>query len=246
MDRKHKKAVGIMQLRKQTFLNKNTPFTVKEAYKVVRTNIMFSVVDKGCKIIAITSSFPEEGKTTTCTNLALSFAEMGKRVLIIDGDLRKPQIHNLFGLDNQVGISNVLAGFASITEAIKIVHDYDIHVMTAGSIPPNPAELLGGERMKRIVEEIKTAYDYVFIDTPPVNVVTDVVALSPYVSGIILVVKEGKTNYRDIDQSRDKLKFVQTKILGMVLTGRKVKRKKYGMYNKYGKNSSYRSYLNYE
>lgn len=248
MAREHRKKTGISerQLRRKTCLNKNTPFSVREAYKITRTNLMFSTPEEGCKVIAVTSAFPGEGKTTTCTNMALSFGEMGKRVLLIDCDLRKAQIHNIFGLDNQLGASNVLAGFAQVTEAIRILHDHQIHVITSGNVPPNPAELLASEKMHRVLEELKTAYDYIFIDTPPVNLVTDAVALSHSISGMVLVTRQGKSTHRDISQALDKLNFAKVKVLGMIMTGEKHKGGSYGKYGKYGKYGSYKEYTAYE
>lgn len=240
-----KNEISARDLRVKTCLNTHTPFTVKEAYKIARTNLMFSLPEDGCKVVAIASSFPGEGKTTTCVNMALSFAQSGKRVLIIDGDLRKAQIHHIFNQDNQIGLSNVLGGFAYITEAIKVLPEYSIHLVTAGNVPPNPAELLGSERMGKLLDQLKSAYDYIFIDTPPINLVTDAIILSSHLSGIVLVTRQGKTTHKDLNHAFEKLNYAKAKVLGMILTGEKQKHRSYGKYGKYSKYSKYSNYGEY-
>lgn len=246
--RKQKKKMPLSsrEIRKQTKLSTSTPFSVREAYKITRTNIMFSLTEEGCRRIAVSSSYPGEGKTTTCTNLALSFAQMGKKVLIIDCDLRKPQVHNVFGLDNQVGISNVLGGLAQVQEALHYIEEDQISVMTSGHIPPNPAELLSSERMKTLLEELGKAYDYIFIDTPPVNMVTDAVTLSSLISGMLLVTKQGESTHKDLDAALSKLSLGKVKVLGLIMTGEKHQGGSYGKYGKYGKYGSYKEYAAYE
>lgn len=241
--------VNEKDLRGKVRLSSETPFCVQEAYKVARTNIMFSAPEEGCKTIIVTSPFPEEGKTTTCTNLALSFAQMGKKVLLLDCDLRKSQIHNTLGVDNLVGISNVLGGFVKLKDTVQILEEENLHVITAGHIPPNPAELLSSSRMAAILEELAGSYDYIFIDTPPVNVVTDAVALSGYTSGMIVVTRQDSTSHKDLEHALGKLSFAKAKVLGLILTGEKrrgIGYRKYGKYNKYGKYGSYRKYAAYE
>lgn len=244
--KKKKNYINEQVLRKKLRLGVNTPFPVREAYKIARTNIMFSLTEEGCKRIAITSSYPGEGKTTTCTNLALSFAQMGQRVLIIDCDMRKPQIHNTFGVDNLMGLSNVLGGFCKVTEAIHFLEEEKINVMTAGHIPPNPAELLSSARMKALLKQLSEFYDYIFIDTPPVNMVTDAVVLSHCVSGMILVTKQNQSTHKDLEQALGKLEVAKAKVLGLVLTGEKRRGGSHGKYGKYGKYSNYKGYEAYE
>ena len=244
--RQKKKEIIDVNLRKQTKLSGTTPFNVREAYKIARTNLMFSLAEEGCRKIAVSSSYQGEGKTTTCTNLAISFAQMGKKVLIIDCDLRKPQVHNVFSLDNQVGISNILGGFAKVEEAIHFIEEDQISIITAGHIPPNPAELLSSERMRVVLEELDKSYDYIFIDTPPVNLVTDAVTLTHYISGMLLVTKQGDSTHKDLEQALNKLELAKTKVLGLIMTGEKAKNGSYGKYGKYGKYGSYKDYAAYE
>lgn len=256
MTKKNRKQaeMSARELRIKTCLNTNTPFMIKEAYKVARTNLMFSLPEEGCKIIAVTSSSPGEGKTTTCVNMALSFGQAGKKVLLIDGDLRKAQIHHIFKQDNQQGLSNILGGFTTAEEGIKSLSDYSIHLLTAGSVPPNPAELLGSERMRKLLNELRTEYDYIFIDTPPINIVTDAIVISAHASGVVLVTREDDTTHKDLDCALERLNYAKAKVLGLILTGEKYKNRmgkyrkygKYGKYGRYSKYSGYSEYLSYE
>lgn len=234
-----------INLRKKTQLSDRTPFSVKEAYKLARTNILFSLADEGCKYIAVTSAYPSEGKTTTATNIALSFVQMGKRILLIDGDMRKPQVQNIFSVDNQVGLSNVLGGFAEPEEAIKRLES-ELHIMTAGHIPPNPVELLASKRMEKLLQDLGTCYDYVFIDTPPINVVTDAIVLSEKLSGVVVVTKEEQSRHQELEEALGKLSFAKAKILGLILTSAAAKGGRYGKYSKYGKYRKYGKYKGYE
>lgn len=217
------------------------PFAVKEAYKLARTNILFSLAEDGCKSIAITSAYPGEGKTTTATNMAISFAQMGKKTLLIDGDMRKPQIHHVFTLDNQVGLSNVLGGFATVEETIHPLES-GLRVITSGHIPPNPVELLGSKRMKELLEDLGQHYDYIFIDTPPTNLVTDAIVLSQIASGTIVIAKQGYSKKHELEEAISKLKFAQAKLLGFILTGDDSRKGKYSKSTKYGKYMGYGVY----
>lgn len=230
-----------IKLRRKTQLNEQTPFLIKEAYKLARTNILFSCVDEGCKCIAITSAIASEGKTTTATNMALSFAQMKKRTLLIDGDMRKPQVHNIFSVDNQIGLSNVLGGLARPEEAIHRLES-GLNIITSGHIPPNPVELLASQRMEKILKALGEYYEYIFIDTPPVNIVTDALVVSEKVSGVVVVTKEGESRHRDLEQALGKLNFAKAKILGLILTSAVTKGGKYGRYGKYGKYKGYEAY----
>lgn len=244
--RKNKKQqASVNELRKTTCLNDTMPFSVKEAYKLARTNILFSLAEEGCKSIIITSAYPGEGKTTTASNMALSFAQMGKRTLLIDADMRKPQTHHVFTLDNQIGLSNVLGGFAKIDEAVHTLES-GLSVITAGHIPPNPVELLASKRMKELLEYLGQKYDYIFIDTPPVNVVSDAIVLSEIASGVIVITKQGQSKKQELEEALGKLTFAQAKVLGFMLTGSTIRGGKYSKYGKYGKYGKYSKYSGYE
>ncbi len=227
---------------RSTLLNKHTPFDITEAYKATRTNIMFSIKGTvGCKSIIVSSANPGEGKSTTCANLAIAFAQMGDRVVIIDADMRKPRVHKYFDIKNKKGLSNILGGFETLENCINHMEDTGLDVITAGNIPPNPAELLASGEMDILLETLSGRYDYVFIDTPPINVVTDASILSKKVSGVVLVVRHNITNKEAIERSIKTLEFAGAKILGFILNS--VERKEYeGRYTYRSYRRGYRRY----
>lgn len=203
-----------------------------EAYRTLRTNLQFSTVDHELQTILVTSPNPAEGKTTTVCNLAVSFAQIGKKVLIIDGDLRRPRLHTYLGLSNTVGISNVLTQNLPVQEAMK-ESMLDIQVLTCGPTPPNPAELLNSNRLKELLNQLKQHFDIILIDTPPVGVVTDAAILSTLVDGTLMVVASHQT---ESDQAVRAMKLLQTvgaKVLGTVLTKVPADRKGYYGYQYY-------------
>ena len=218
-----------------TMLNKKTPFDITEAYKATRTNIMFSLkTGEKCKSIVVSSANPGEGKSTSCINLAISFAQMGDRVVIIDADMRKPRIHKYFKVKNKKGLSNILGGFETLENCVIHNEETGLDVITAGNIPPNPAELLASSEMDALLTHLSEIYDYVFVDTPPINVVTDAAILSKKVTGVVLVVRHNVTNKDAVERSVNTLEFAGAKLVGFLLNS--VERKVYeGRY-------TYRSY----
>jgi capsular exopolysaccharide synthesis family protein len=219
---------------RDVLLNENTSFHVKEAYKAMRTNVMFSVPEEGCKVIAVTSAFPREGKSTTILNLAITFAQTGSRVLLIDADLRRPNVQKTLDANAEEGLADVLARFATIDSSIKKSQFENLDIFYSGNIPPNPAELLASKNMENLVEELKKCYDYIFIDIPPVNVVTDASVISRLTHGIILVTRQDISKKYEVAEALNKLKFVNAKVLGLVLNDITFQGKgKYGRYGKY-------------
>ncbi|MDP4110120.1 MAG: CpsD/CapB family tyrosine-protein kinase [Bacillota bacterium] len=218
-----------------TCLNEITRFDIIEAYKAIRTNVIYSLVGEDSKIICLSSPSPNDGKTTTCVNLAITFGQTGAKVLIIDGDLRKPSVHRNFKLINEPGLTNALGGFCSLRDAIRKTGHDNLDVLTSGHVPPNPAELLASDEMRKLIEKIKSDYEYIFIDAPPVNSVTDVAVLSGMVSGIVLVVRHRVSTFDEINGALEKLALVNAKILGFIMNdvSDKMKRKKYYRYTNY-------------
>ena len=226
--------------RSKTILTEDTAFVAKESYKASRTNIIFSVPSEGeCNVIMFTSSVPGEGKTTTCVNTAISFAQTGARVLLIEADMRRPRVCECFNCEIKEGLSNVLGGFIKAKEAVKKIDEFGIDVMVSGWIPPNPTELLASRRVKEVFDELKGEYDYIFIDTPPVNTVTDAVLLTKYVHGVIIVVRSKYTIKQSLNKAINTLKFSNAKILGFVVNDSYVYRKYGNYYTKggYGRQS---------
>ena len=200
-----------------------------EAYRTLRTNIQYSSFDKEIKIIVVTSSDPGEGKSTTAANMAGSFAQSEKSVLLIDCDLRKPSLHRQFKISNLVGLSDVLIGKENIKDAINVYNE-NLHILTSGKLPPNPSEMLGSKAMERLLEELKVRYDIVILDSAPLNAVTDAQILSTKVDGTILVVKSEKTKRDSVQQAKALLDKVGANILGTVLNGVENIRNKYYYY----------------
>ena len=203
--------------RAKMLLTNNSAFPVQEAFKTLRTNVMFSLPGDGCKCIGITSANRAEGKSTVSLNLAISFAQMDKRVLLIDCDLRIPTVASKLNIPNSVGLSNYLAR-TETSNILRIFHcgNPNIDVVTAGSIPPDPTTLLGSDTMKSMLESLREKYDYIILDFPPIFIVTDAVLLKESVDGYLIVVRQNSSEYSKINESIQQLDFADAKILGFV------------------------------
>lgn len=213
---------------------------VAEAYRVVRTNLLFSSVAEGGRALIVTSSNPGEGKTTTTANLAISLAANGAKVLVVDADLRRPTLHQHFAISKTPGLSDVIVGKRQISEAIQSVRGKALHVLPCGYIPPNPAELLGSTVMRDIVRALKTRYDWVLIDTPPVLAMADTPVLCPFVDGVVLVVASEASHRPAVQRAIDQLSSVGGTVIGAVLNKVDLKRNSYYYSQYYGE--YYRSY----
>lgn len=199
-------------------INPRSP--ISEQYRTLRTNMEFSSVDKELKTIMVTSSSPSEGKSMTTANLAVVYAQQGKKVLLIDADLRKPTVHYTFRLDNLRGLSNILVNEARLEEAAYATGINDLDVISSGPIPPNPSELLGSRRMESFIQEASKLYDYIIFDTPPVLAVTDAQILANIVDGTILVIRSGQTESELAIKAKEALEPAKAKLLGAVLNDR--------------------------
>lgn len=213
--------------------HEQTKSPISEAYRTLRTNVQFTSVDSKTKKILITSSGPREGKSTTVANLAVSMAQAGKSVLIVDADLRNPTMHKLFELSNLEGLSVSLVQDKDCKNYIQETRVPGVRVLTGGPIPPNPAELVGSMRMKGLIEEVSSQYDVVLIDTPPVIAVTDAAILAQEVDGVILVLASGEVNKEYAQRAKDQLDKVGAKILGAVLNKADMKSSEYYYYYYY-------------
>lgn len=223
-------------------LSDDASFTIKEAYKTTRTNILFALAgQEGCKTIALTSAEPGEGKTTSALNLSITFAQTGSKVLIIDGDLRKPRIHRYLHFDKKNGLSDLLIGSTTLKKAIRHNDKFNIDCIPAGQIPPNPVELLSNNRMRELLEELSDMYDYIFIDTPPVTVVSDASAIASVIDGYIIVIRHNYTIHELLSKARASLLFAEGKVLGYIMND--IKPLGGISYNQYGAYSS--KYYNY-
>lgn len=232
-------------------LCENLSFAASEAYKMLRANLAFAVADvEGCPVVGITSSIRGEAKTTTSINLSYMIAQTEKKVLLIDGDMRLPNIGRALNLQKEPGLSDVIVGKAKLSEAVRntgIAENWDY--LAAGTVPPNPSELLNSERMKKVVEKCKEQYDYIIVDLPPVGIVSDALVFAEISSGLIIVARQDYTAKKLLRQCIDLLSPVKEKILGLVLTdtNKNIKGYKYGKnkYRYYSKQyESYRAYGN--
>ena len=188
-----------------------------EAYRTLRTNIQYSSFDKDIKTILVTSSGPSEGKSTTTGNLALTMAQSDKKVLIVDCDLRKPTVHKKFSISNEKGLSNYLIGEVELDDVI-VKYSENLYLLTSGTIPPNPAEMLSSKKMKEFLDLMKEKFDTVIIDSPPVLAVTDAQILSTEVEGVLLVAASGQTEKEALIRAKELLLKVKANILGVILT----------------------------
>ena len=200
-----------------------------ESYRTLRTNIQYSSFDKEYKVIVITSSEPGEGKSTTAGNLALCMAQGDKKVILVDCDLRRPSIHKKFKVSNLAGLSDVIIGKSDLS---KVMHRYNknLVLLTSGKIPPNPSEMLSSKSMENLLEKLRENFDYVILDTPPVQEVTDSQILSTKADGTILVVRAERTKKESVNNAINLLKKVNANIIGTVLNGTDLSRNKYQYY----------------
>lgn len=217
----------------------NLDYASREAYNLLRTNISFAFPDEeGGKVVGVCSSCPQEGKSMTSINLAYSLAEAGYKVVLIDGDMRRPSIYSTVGVKMEPGLSDMLSGKSGVEVYRRVLHD-NMSLLTSGHIPPNPSELISSNKMMTLLEGFKAEYDYIIVDLPPVLSVSDPVAVSKYLGGMIIVVRHGKTRRRDIVETIRQLEYAGVKILGFVYNrvGTKVakkasKRRGYGDYRR--------------
>lgn len=217
-----KKPVKRVETIPTTLLSSKSPFAFRESYNVLRSNLDFISMGGEVKAIAITSALPDEGKSITAINLAINLSEAGKKVILIDADLRKPSVHRYLNLRGITigGLSNYLSGSITMDSVIARPRGYNFHVMLAGKIPPNPTELLSHDRFKKLIQELKGLFDYIIIDTPPVGAVTDATIIGRLAAdGVVLVVRQKFGNQEVILKAKNRLVESGANLLGVVLNG---------------------------
>jgi capsular exopolysaccharide synthesis family protein len=222
-------------------LTSAVPHDFGEAFRSLRTSLVFTNGSPGNRTIAVTSTQPLEGKTTTACNLAVALALGGARVMLIDADMRRPGLHRTMGIPNEIGLSHVLTGQARLREAVQRTSENNLFVMTAGHVPPNPSELLSSERMRQLIANLEAGpFDWVIMDTPPVLAVTDAVILAPYMSGLVFVIGAEMTRRAHAERAIQTIQGGKPNIIGAVLNRVDLNRNKYYYSRYYGYH--YKSY----
>lgn len=219
------------QTNRQHLISQLNPLSpVAEQFRTVRTNLQFASVDQELKTIVVTSAGPSDGKSFTSANLAIIFAQQGKKVLLVDADLRKPTVHYQFRIDNRRGLSSLLIGENNLNEATVNSNIPNLDILSSGPIPPNPSELLGSKKMQHVIEQGKELYDLIIFDTPPVLAVTDAQVLADYADGSLLVVRSKKTDQEAAIKAKESLEPAKAKLLGVVLNDVSLEKDQYYYY----------------
>ena len=230
-----------LETERKNLLSSRSDFFIREAYKTLRTNVNFALAgDSPSKIVIVTSALQSEGKSFTALNLAISFAMAEKRTIIIDCDLRRPKLARLLEIKSRNGVSDVLLDTNLLDSAIRPSGKHEnLDCVISGSIPPNPSELLGSVRMDRILSALRERYDYIVLDCPPINMVTDAMVLAPKSDGVLFVVRAWQSDRGSVSHAVEQLSYANAKILGFVLNGVDMENSAYG-YGKYRYHYGYR------
>ena len=224
----------------RTMFGENLPFAAMEAYKVLRTNLKFSFPDDGKgKVIGITSAVQSDGKSSTACNVAYALAAENVKVLLLEADLWRPSVASKLGIARRPGLTNLLVNREDDEVIQQSPYAPNVDVICSGDVPPNPSELLGSKQMAEYIEQLRKKYRYIVVDLPPVTVVSDAVAMSPSLDGIVVVVREDNTERRQLDETIRQLRLVGVRILGFVFRDSDANNHKYSYRYDKGK---YRSY----
>lgn len=189
---------------------------IREAYKSLRTNVMFLIDGDKSKVIGVTSATPHDGKTINAINHAISFAQIGKKTVLIDADMRLPTVAGKLRMAHKIGLSNYLAGQNKLEECIKKSKKYGIDVLPSGTIPPDPTWLLQSDRFAKMIDDLKLEYDYIIVDLPPVTTVADAYIISGFIDGYLLVIRNGQTDIRAVDDMMEQLSMANAKVIGFI------------------------------
>jgi capsular exopolysaccharide synthesis family protein len=214
-------------------LTSKTAFSVVEAYKTIRTNLLFVTSTSQNKAVVFTSAEPSVGKSTTCINLAITMAQLGAHVVVIEADMRKPSLHRYVRVSNAIGLSKCLCGLERLEDSIYLDVFPNLDLITGGPIPPNPSELLNSERMVRLLDTLSETYDYIFVDTPPINVVADGLICMNHAAGAILIARQKQTRYTELQKAIDSIQNIHGNLLGVVVMNVNEKDKPYAYSQEY-------------
>ncbi|CAM4494886.1 capsular exopolysaccharide synthesis family protein [Paenibacillus endophyticus] len=212
-----------------TELNPKSP--ISEGYRMLRTNIEFSTISQKLQVIMVTSSKPSEGKSTTCANMAVAYAQANKKVLLIDADLRKPSQHHIFGKSNRTGLTTALFNQLALEDIIQFTNTDNLSIIQAGPTPPNPSELLSSEQMAALLKTAREKFDVIIIDTPPIMSVTDAQIVATQSDGVVLVIDSGKVKKEIALKAKASIEHVKARLIGVVLN--KINRNHSDIYSYY-------------
>ncbi|MGN0462698.1 MAG: CpsD/CapB family tyrosine-protein kinase [Ruminococcus sp.] len=243
LSKKDKKGSYSSYSSKTSYSNSSDPsgkFAIIEGFKIARTNIQFSLSASNENCFAVTSWSKGEGKSTATSNIAISFAKMEKKVILLDCDLRRPNIHNLLKIDNAIGLTSVLCNENTFDKVVQKDVLPNLDVLTVGTIPPNPSELIASDNFSKLIKTLKEEYDYVIMDTAPIGIVTDALLVKDLVAGYLVIVREGVTTHGDIQNFISSCKTAGAKVMGFLKVGCNPGNGKAGKYRKY--NRKYGSY----
>jgi capsular exopolysaccharide synthesis family protein len=217
-------------------LTGNRASQISEAYRHLRTSVLLSTAGGAPKSLLISSSLPAEGKTTTAVNTAISLAQTGVSVVVVDADMRRPRLHKIFEKNNEQGLSTILSRKMKENEILNLVQQHpgtDLYILPSGPIPPNPAELIGSEEMRRLINILTNHFSHVVVDSPPIASFTDSVLISAMVDGTLLVVQAGKTSMSVVKRTKQILQDVGSRIFGVVLNNMNFQTSEYYYYQRY-------------
>ena len=228
-------------------MDSDAPFAIRESFNMLRTNLLYTMTEsgEGCPIYGIASTHENTGKSTVITNLAVSFTQLNKKVLLVDGDMRCPTVYAYFNIDKRhAGLSELISGIQTDVVVKDAIPGLD--VITSGRIPPNPSELITSPRFLEILNQWRQEYDIIFIDFPPVGIVADAVAVCQHITGYIFAVRSGKNNAKTVNSAIESMERLGAKIVGVVLNdyslkdvkGQRYANSRYTTYSKYKQNQS--------
>lgn len=217
---KNKKQTSANQKSRHLVTKTNPKSPISEQYRTIRTNLQFSSVDEDLQSILVTSAGPGAGKSITSANLAVTYAQQGLKTLLVDADLRKPTVHYTFRLNNLTGLSNVLVGSSALEDAIELSDVDNLHVLSCGPIPPNPAELLASKKMRDVLHHAERLYDIVIFDMPPALAVADAKIVANIVDGSLVVVRSKITEIEEAKRAIEMMKDTKARLLGTILNDR--------------------------
>ena len=223
-------------------LERPVPAEFAEAIRTIRTGVVFSAAADRGRTLLVTSTAPEEGKTVVSSNLASALGQADQRTLLIDADLRRPRVHDVFGMDQEPGLSDVLAGTASLDTAVRQTSNPNLAVLPSGALPPNPAELLGSTRYRNLLQQLAQQYDWIIVDAPPVMAVTDAAVMSHDVGGVVFVVGAEMTPRRNAQTALQQLALARASVIGAVLNRVNLQRHAY-YYAPYHRKDYTRAYI---